>query len=388
MKQDPKALSKMKELALKWQDGTISQDEKILFNYWYDSQDNTSIEDPQNKARKEGIYDQISQKLEFNKRPSWLNPYRYFVAAAILLLVSFIMLFKPSNPTKISKTYASRIAEKIVPGNNKAVLTLADGSSLILDNSSSGKLAEQGAVLVTKAADGKINYEIQQKHHMATSTMLYNTITTPKGGQYQVNLADGTKVWLNAASSLKFPTTFDKNQRIVELIGEAYFEVNPKNNPGQKNSAQPFLVKTNNQVVEVLGTHFNVNAYQDESETKTTLLEGSVQVSQSSSGNSEKLRPGQQSIVNNTITVLNVDATQSIEWQKGYFSFDNENVESIMRKISRWYDVDVQFRGNIRFRKFGGRISKFEDITEVLRVMEKTQVIHFKIEGRKIIVMP
>ena len=185
------------------------------------------------------------------------------------------------------------------------------------------------------------------------------------------------------------PVHFSNAKREVELNGEAYFEVDPNPLKGKNNTRIPFLVKTKNQLVEVIGTHFNVSAYTDDPDTKTTLLKGAVKVSYTDRYGSALLKPGQQAtIAEQTLEVSEVDVSQAVAWQQGYFVFDNESAESMMRKISRWYDVDVKYSGNIRYRKFGGRISKFENITEILRLMEKTNVIHFRMEGRRIIVMP
>jgi len=384
----------MKELARKWQEGTINEAEKELFNQWYHSFDDTPIEaiTTENPAQlKTRLYNNIIQREEIPLPRTWFSKnISYIYAAAAMTLIFSIAGYSFYSRNNVQqKEQAARLAKNIIlPGSNKAVLTLADGSDVILDQTSNGILGSQGNVSIKKSIDGKVSYEAAQNNTYTGNAIAYNKIATPRGGQYQVDLADGTKVWLNAASTLKFPVTFSKAQRVVELTGEAYFEVNPEPVAGNRKVRIPFLVKTRNQVVEVLGTHFNVNAYDDEPDIKTTLLKGSVRVVQSAARQSVLLKPGQQSAVAGNIAVADVDASQAIEWQKGYFLFDNETVESMMRKISRWYNIEVEFKGNIRYRKFAGKISKFGNIVQILQVMEKTQVIHFEIEGRRVIVMP
>ena len=384
----------MKELARKWQEGTINEAEKELFNQWYHSFDDTPIEaiTTENPAQlKTRLYNSIIEREEIPLPRTWFSKnISYIYAAAAMTLIFSIAGYSFYSRNNVQqKEQAARLAKNtILPGSNKAVLTLADGSDVILDQTSNGILGSQGNVSIKKSMGGKVSYVAAQNNTYTGNAVAYNKIATPRGGQYQVDLADGTKVWLNAASTLKFPVTFSKAQRVVELTGEAYFEVNPEPVAGNRKVRIPFLVKTRNQLVEVLGTHFNVNAYDDEPDIKTTLLKGSVKVVQSAAHQSVLLKPGQQSAVAGNIAVADVDASQAIEWQKGYFLFDNETVESMMRKISRWYNIEVEFKGNIRYRKFAGKISKFGNIVQILQVMEKTQVIHFEIEGRRVIVMP
>ena len=385
----------LKELARKWQEGTINEAEKELFNQWYHSFDDIPLEaiTTENPVQlKMRLYNNIIRREEIPLQRTWFHKnitYISAAAAALALVFSIAGYSFYSRNNVQQQEQAARLAKNsILPGSNKAILTLADGSDVILDQTSNGILSKQGNVSIKKSIDGKVSYEAAQNNTYTGSALAYNKIATPRGGQYQVNLADGTKVWLNAASTLKFPVTFNKAQRVVELTGEAYFEVNPEPVAGNRKAKVPFLVKTRNQLVEVLGTHFNVNAYDDEPDIRTTLLKGVVKVVKSAAHQSVLLKPGQQSAVAEHITVADVDASQSIEWQKGYFLFDNETVESMMRKISRWYNIEVEFKGNIRYRKFAGKISKFENIAQILQVMERTQVIHFEIEGRRVIVMP
>lgn len=215
----------------------------------------------------------------------------------------------------------------------------------------------------------------------ATTTPEFNTITTPRGGQYQVVLEDGTRVWLNAASSIRFPQAFIGVTREVELTGEAYFEV-------AKNKAKPFIVQANGTKVQVFGTHFNINAYGDNSNVTTTLLEGSVRMSSGSSA--VMLAPGQQGDAVNgaTIKVSPADIQQTMAWKNGLFIFHDLNITEVMKQVGRWYDVDVEYRDDeVKKNEFGGTISKYKNITELLDVMVLTRSIHYKIEGRRVIIM-
>jgi transmembrane sensor len=216
------------------------------------------------------------------------------------------------------------------------------------------------------------------------------TATTPRGGTYQITLPDGSKVWLNAASSLQFPAEFTGRNRVVTLVGEGYFEV-------AKNKIMPFIVKSKEQQVEVLGTHFNISAYENDKNTTTSLLEGSVRVSAASKGNaaspgavsSSVLKPNQQSILKaDVIKIMDIDPIQPVAWKNGYFMFASEPIGSIMKKLSRWYDVDVDYQGKITTEGFTGSVSKYENISEVLNTLELTGLVHFKIQGRRITVMP
>jgi len=267
-----------------------------------------------------------------------------------------------------------------LPGKNTAILTLADGSTIVLDSAKNGALTSQGNTKVIKLNNGQLAYSSSG----ATNEVLYNTMSTPRGGQYKLVLSDGSKVWLNAASSIHYPTSFPGNERKVEITGEAYFEV-------AHDAKKPFKVSVNNMEVQVLGTHFNVNAYRDERTINTTLLEGSVKVTKGSS--MSILKPGQQAIIQQAgddkkITVENnIDVEAVIAWKNGYFSFTNADMTAVMRQISRWYDVDIVYEGKIPDRKFGGEISRNLNASQALKILQASKV-HFRIEGKKIIVLP
>ncbi|SMD02137.1 FecR domain-containing protein [Pedobacter africanus] len=317
-----------------------------------------------------------------------LMPLFRWAAAAVILITLSVggWLYFSGGPDRGSDK--ARYANDVPPGGNDAILTLADGSEISLTDAGRGKLLETAGVSIVKLADGQLVYTANAEPEN-TATPTYNTITTPRGGQYQVNLPDGSKVWLNAASSIKFPTSFaQQKERRIELSGEAYFEV-------AKNKKQPFKVLTSsaekdrNQEIEVLGTHFNVNAYNDEPETKSTLLEGSVRVSVPVSGAVVQLVPGQQSVMKNgLLQTVNVDTEEAVAWKNGNFIFAGEGIESIMRKISRWYNVEVVYQGKIQPNNYIGTVSRFSDVSEVLGILELTKAVHFKIEGRRITVMP
>jgi ferric-dicitrate binding protein FerR (iron transport regulator) len=307
------------------------------------------------------------------------------VAAAILICVLtgayFIKQRLEEKPAVAQKTQNRSIEKDIAPGGNKASLTLADGSVIILDSTARGKLAKYGNVKVLKIEAGKLSY--QQANASRQLTIQYNTISTPRGGQYQVVLPDGSKVWLNAASSLKFPTAFLGKERNVELSGEAYFEV-------AHNEKQPFKVKVKGVEVLVLGTHFNINSYDDEGTIKTTLLKGSVRETIADKQQSVTITPGQQAQVgkDKMIKVINdVDIAQVIAWQSGLFEFNNSDLPTIMRQISRWYDVDVVYESKPADAKFGGGISKNLPLSEVLQLLQANGV-KFQLEGRVLKVIP
>ncbi|WP_199141253.1 FecR family protein [Pedobacter sp. ASV12] len=329
----------------------------------------------------ENIKERIGNQDTVKLRPKFAI-YRYAAAAVIVLCASVALWYNfYSSSLKDQEKVAAR---PIVPGGRKAMLTLANGTKIDLTHSVNGALAKEAGIEITKTADGQLRYEIKDQHQ-TPSFALYNTIETPKGGQYQIHLPDGTKVWLNAATSLKYPLSFTgAKERRVELTGEAYFEV-------AKDKLHPFKVISKNQEVQVLGTHFNINAYADEDNIKTTLLEGAVRVAIRTKGqhaNEEILKPGQQAILEaNEIAVVEKDVAAEVAWKNGRFTFVDEPIESIMRKVARWYDVDIVYKGNMKEKAFAGSVSRYDNISKLLNTMEATNTVHFKIEGRRVIVM-
>lgn len=270
-----------------------------------------------------------------------------------------------------------------IPGN-KAILTLANGAKISLTDAADGEVARQSGISITKTKSGNIVYASASDKIPKNPAAVFNTIATPRGGEYQIRLPDGTKVWLNAATSLTYPVQFTGNERRVTLNGEAYFEV-------AHDRTRPFKVFTQNQEVEVLGTHFNINSYDDESATRTTLLEGSVKVSKLNTVTGVVLKPGQLSVLNaNSLKVEAADVESELDWKNGYFIFNEESLSTIMKKVSRWYDVDVIYdqHASNSAQRFGGIVSRSKKITDVLKTMERTGEVHFKTDGRKVIVLP
>lgn len=305
-------------------------------------------------------------------------PRRWIAAAAVLILLggSVLYILTRSSPiTPVAKT-SLKSTDPIHPGSNRAVLTLASGQQIVLDDAHNGVLGQQGKTQVIKLDSGRLAYNSGGSENGAP---LYNTITTPRGGQYQITLPDETKVWLNAESSLRFPTAFTATERVVELTGEAYFEVAP-------NKSKPFLVKTGQSNTRVLGTSFNIMAYPDEGPVRTTLLEGGVKIDEG--GHSAVLEPGEQGIFNDgVINTKAVNTRAVVAWKDGYYFFDRTPVQSVMRQIARWYNVDIVYQGAVPKDEIVGRIPRTAYVSEVLHIMELIG-IHFKIEGRTIIVTP
>jgi transmembrane sensor len=327
----------------------------------------------QNEADQDNIY-KISPP---DNNKLWV---KLGAAAAFLIFVGFgayvFMSQKKQAGSNIAKTQP---AHDVMPGGNRAVLTLANGKTIYLDNAKNGVLAKEGNAHINKTRDGQLVYRADQ-NSSASQTSEINTIATPRGGQYQLVLNDGTKVWLNSASSLSFPAVFTGKTREVEITGEAYFEV-------AKNAAKPFKVKTNHVVVEVLGTHFNIMAYNDEAVMKTTLLEGSVKISNRQ--NTNFLKPGQRASLNQNgeISVVDdPDADDAIAWKDGLFQFRDAGIEAIMRQAARWYNVDVSYEGKVPVREFTGRISRNVKASELLGML-KYAGVNFKIEDKHITIM-
>jgi transmembrane sensor len=309
---------------------------------------------------------------------SWL---RIAAAAAILFLaVTGVYLWlKPKQPGQQiaqSKNIPKDAKDAIVPGGNKAILTLSDGSNIVLDSTHRGNLAKQGNAKVMKLNTATLAYKAGDQN---SQEIVYNTLSTPSGGQYQLILPDNTRVWLNASSSIHFPTIFKGKERNVTVTGEAYFEV-------AKNAAMPFKITVKDVEVRVLGTHFNIMAYNDENSMNTTLLEGSIKVSKGSLN--KMLVPGQESRINKTgdINVVEANIEEVMAWKNGWFQFNAYDIEKVMRQISRWYDVEIVYEGKIPTGHFSGIVSRGNDISQVLKIMQAGGV-RFRIEGRKVVIL-
>lgn len=312
------------------------------------------------------------------KRVRWMPA----AAAAVLLLAASLFFLSKLGNNNEKKHTASQPAHRIEPGGNKAILSLANGEVIKLDTVGNGVLAQQGAATVIKLSDGQLTYNGTGEQ---PGQITFNTLTTPRGGQYMLVLQDGTKVWLNAETHLRFPTAFAGKNREVELSGEAYFEV-------AKNDRQPFVVTVNNiSQVQVLGTHFNVMGYKEEARMVTTLLEGSVKVSASDApGKDMILMPGQQALYNNDGVFSvnhNADTEQAVAWKNGKLFFHNQDIRTIMRQVSRWYNVDVEINGNID-DTYTINVDRDVPIEKLLKYIELSGGVHFKIKGQKIMVSP
>jgi len=318
-------------------------------------------------------------------RKSKIKPlFKYISVAAALLAIVFggVYYFQVQNSsTTASFAQTKKNSLDIMPGKNKATLTLADGSIVILDENTSSDISDQDGIKISKEKDGQLVYTILNSKALdADKSIAFNTISTPKGGQYQVILPDGTKVWLNAASSLKYPEAFVGKQRLVVLTGEAYFEV-------AKNKSMPFRVQSQNQHVEVLGTHFNINSYLDDKTIKTTLLEGSIQISNSKF--SKILKPGEQAVSGigeqSSIKVAtDVDTDDETAWKNGLFQFNDSELKVILNQLERWYDIKIDY-SNIPAKRYNGMVSRTSKLSEVLKMLEKTGNIKFELEeGRKL----
>jgi ferric-dicitrate binding protein FerR (iron transport regulator) len=383
----------------KYLKGTITPPERHSLNQWYRSfnqdeievtlDDNENEEQLFEKIRNrllETIHQNEDQSKNLRSNRKWRIPAAAAIAILILLSAVYWMFSSKTSKQEIAATLPeTKFENDIAPGGNRAVLTLADGSPVILDSVSNGIIGHQGNTKVQKLNNGLLVYVVNGYQVSENNEAFYNKITTPRGGQYQVTFTDGTKVWLNAASSIRFPVVFTGKYRKVEITGEAYFEVT-------KNKAMPFKVKANNSEIEVLGTHFNVSAYNDETEIKATLLEGKVKVSALDSDNKSPavLEPGEQAAIDKEgkINVKNnADTEEVMAWMNGYFQFKSADLKTILRQIARWYDVDIEYKGNANML-FTGQLTRNENVSKVLSKLALTGEVHFKIDGKKIIVSP
>ncbi len=332
----------------------------------------------------ERIWDKVQEAMMRPAAPirkiNWIR-----TAAAAVIIVSIgtsaYLLNLNSNNSSSGNTVkvvpSQKAPDDVPPGGDKAILTLANGQQIILDNAANGVLAQQGATAVVKLDNGQLAYK---GTGAKPGEIIYNTLGTPRGGQYRLMLPDGSKVWLNAVSSIRYPTTFTGKERRVEITGEAYFEI-------VKDASRPFKVSVNSSMeVSVLGTHFNINAYTDEPTIKTTLLEGSVKVTHNE--HSVVIKPGEQTQFNSEGTmkvVHDANVDQAVAWRNGMFEFEDADLQSILRQVMRWYDVDVEYQGNIPDRYFTAIISRDKTLTGVLEIL-KLSDIDYKLEGKKLVV--
>jgi ferric-dicitrate binding protein FerR (iron transport regulator) len=318
---------------------------------------------------------------EVNDRRRWVTMHRrWWMAAAVVLIIgsaAFVLVYshQQAAPT------GAMMSRDVAPGGNKAILTLSNGQRVMLDSAHDGVLSRQGGTQVVKLADGQLAYhEVHSESGKTEAVILYNTMSTPRGGQYKLILPDGTAVWLDAESSITYPTSFAGRERAVTITGEAYLEV-------AKDRGRSFRVKMNDMEIGVLGTHFNVNGYKDEGSMKTTLLEGSVKVERNGAG--IVLKPGQQARVDEQIHIVDgVDVEQAVAWKDGFFSFNNADLQTVMRQLARWYNVEVKYPAAIPKGSFSGEIGRALSLSQVLKILEQERV-QFKIEeGKRIVILP
>lgn len=361
----PKDNKEIKALLLRYTSGKCTEEEKAWVESWYTRNDHGLPPRLAAEAMERdlsGILRQLHPQEGLRRIPSWFR-----VAAVLVLLAAagglfFYFSMRSSQPFTLAETAPA--GGDIAPGENKAILTLDDGRRVILDSVSGGVIAHKLGVSIKKIAGGQILYT-QQPRELEVSAPAYHLISTPRGGQYRLTLSDGTRVWLNAASSLRYPASFGRTARKVELRGEAYFEV--------ARTGTPFLVETRGQVVEVLGTHFNINAYDDEPVVKTTLLEGAVRVRAANYGKEQTVvlsSPGHQSIrAPRGLSLIRVDPKVAIAWKNGLFRFQNTDIRQVMRQVSRWYDVEVEFSGESPDIHLWGEVYRNANASQVLEIL-------------------
>jgi len=373
------------EILAKYRSGEVTADEQHFLDVYYrlfeKDKDVLKQLTEQDRAMlknriKQRVDKQRSKKIPARKTvPSW------YYAAAVALVIGCALWYYTPMPVEKHDTVAQR--DSIIPGRNSATLMLEDGKTIALSDLHDGIIIGDSV----KYEDGQLISSVKEGQML--------TLQTPRGGQYQITLPDGTRVWLNAASSLRYPTQFGNRERRVYLEGEAYFEVTEMVSPDVKGIGAnvPFLVQSDGQTVEVLGTQFNISAYSDDKITHTTLVEGRVNVSLSNTNStnddvSRSLRPGQQSLLHdNGLQVNNVNVRQFTAWKEGKFVFEEEPLENILKTLARWYDVEVVYQGNRSYGTFTGSVGRYEHISGILDKIAFTQAVKFEIVGRRVIVM-
>lgn len=388
----------------KYLDGTASPEEVRRVNEWYHSFSDTEAEvvmeeGDTEKQLSRRLKDRLRRTLQAETPVKRLPVHRWwsYAAAALLILVllsggAYFSFFSHRQGKMVKWTDRGQQPENdIAPGNNRAVLSLANGQRILLDSAHTGLLTSQGNARVVKVNNGMVRYASPRtslEGRLQPAAVQFNTLTTPRGGQYHLVLSDGTGVWLNASSSIRFPVLFTGSERDVEITGEVYFEV-------AENKSAPFKVKAGGAEIEVLGTHFNVNAYGDEAKVNVALLEGRVKV-QSLAGSlqggypSAVIAPGEEARLNKDGSlklIRDADVDAAIAWKEGWFQFKNADIKTIMRQIERWYDITVIYQGDISIH-FSGQLPRNENISGIFEKLALTNEVHFRIEGKKVVVMP
>jgi transmembrane sensor len=328
------------------------------------------------------------------RRPiHWRFRYMMAAAAVLLLVITGYLWISSHHPKKDeSKPVIVKKQNDLPPGKYRARLTLADGSTIVLDSVNTDSLTRQGMATVANK-NGKLVYNAAGTNGKHAAPAI-NTLTTAKAETYQLLLSDGSKVWLNSQSSIRYPVAFSDDVRKVEITGEAYFEVAPSIAvlPNGKRTKRPFIVSANGMEVEVLGTHFNINSYSDEAAIKTTLLEGKVRIHAAATNAQAVLNPGEQAIIrhgqDDKISVdKEIDVDAEVAWRFGFFNFNNVDLKTMMRQLERWYDVEVEYQGEVPEIKFLGKLPRELSLAQLLTVLQR-QNAHFKLVGKRIIVTP
>jgi transmembrane sensor len=377
-----------KELLQRYQAGSCTRAEKELVESWYQQlletgewQWEEGEKDMMQYVLEARVMKQVNESTRVTSAPFFrISRFYWWAAAAVVFLIStFSYFFVFKAPRNLRQITAAKNNDVKAPQLNRAMITLANGQKMFLDSAANGTSVMQGNVKLVKLESGEIAY--QQQTGGESGKMQYNTLSNPRGSKViNVVLADGSKVWLNTGSAITYPIVFLGNERKVSISGEAYFEI-------AHVVAKPFVVNKGDIEIKVLGTHFNVNAFEDEADdTKITLLEGSVKVK--NANKSGLLKPGQQALVTKEIKVMSdVDVNLVMAWKNGYFQFNNTSLQNVLKQVSRWYDVDVVYEGSNQPRQFVGEMQKDLNLSEMLKILEKNNV-HFKIEGKKLIINP
>jgi hypothetical protein len=393
---DKKSILTLLDRYLKSQSNTK---EKEKLDEFFEENSN-SIEASKSIENVSKLEDKIFNYIQFGikeqvKKESTLNRMPYLqIAASILVIFLFsttIYFYRSSLASKSQLPIAQGVAkiEDKQPAKNIAILTLGNNSQIVLDEASNGEIAQESGVSILKTDKGELIYKIRNSNKLSNNDLnKYNTISTPMGGKFKVILPDGSLVVLNAASTLKYPVHFDEKLRKVSFTGEAYFEIAKLEDKRKKRV--PFYVYSNDQIVEVLGTHFNINSYDNEEYSKTTLLEGSVKIiNEKSAAPAKILKPGQQAVIKRgdiQTKIMITDEAQALAWKDGYFLFKNTNIKDVVNELERWYNVDIQYEDEMEFENITGYISRNVKISSVLKMLQLSGIVDYEISGSTIII--
>jgi hypothetical protein len=363
--------SKAADILQKYKDGTCTEEEKLLIKKWFltfGEKRNAIFSESELDDAENAMWASIQDKLSLQQesRIRHINWKKFISAAAVLIFISIAALItiKYRNQNRTSELVSFK-SHDLMPGSHRAVIIYNNG--------------------LQRTLNGKVYFAGSDKQNASLATgqqtAKFNTIITPRGGDYHIILADGTGVWLNAASSLKYPVSFtNQKERVVELTGEGYFQV-------AHNRTQPFKVKTDEQIVEVLGTHFNINAYHDEPYMATILMSGSIKIS--GLAGTQIMKPGEQARLtsaNSIFSITPADTVAAMAWTNGFFQFRRANIQDVMRQLARWYDIDVDYVGNIPEKRFTGRVYRTLKLSQALEILTYFDV-KFIVEGHKITII-